>query len=101
MDARQVLFSCCAGELLTTEDESDAIIPGPNGRLISSEERMQHIRMVQPESPVPQPSPVPGRTWRHIWTGLRVLFSVRSQISCYCLEFVFGFCILQLLSLSL
>jgi adducin len=47
------------GDALTTEDESDAIIPGPDGRLISTEERMQHIRMVQPESPVPEPSPVP------------------------------------------
>lgn len=42
------------GEALTTEDESDAIVPGPDGRLISTDERMHQIRVGQTESPLPQ-----------------------------------------------
>lgn len=61
------MYVCVIGEALTTEDESDAIVPGPDGRLISTDERMHQIRVGQTESPLPPPqqqtqsSPVHGR----------------------------------------
>jgi len=37
--------------LVTTEEE--VLTPGPEGRLISSDERMQQVRQAQSESPAP------------------------------------------------
>ena len=46
---------------LTTEeeDEGGAIVPGPDGRLISSDERIQQVRQVQAEAAAGGASPPP------------------------------------------
>ena len=40
-----------AAGLVTTEEE--VLTPGPEGRLISTDERMQQVRQAQSESPAP------------------------------------------------
>jgi len=46
------LSYCLLDDGLTTEeeDEEEVIVPGPDGRLISSDERMQHVRQAQAEA---------------------------------------------------
>jgi len=39
------------GVAVTTEEE--VLTPGPDGRLISTEERMEQVRQAQTESPAP------------------------------------------------
>jgi len=46
-----MLLCVCVVGLGTTDEE--VLTPGPDGRLISTDERMQQVRQAQSESPAP------------------------------------------------
>ena len=56
--SRVMMMMVVVGYAVTSDEE--ALTPGADGRLISTDERMQQVRQAQTESPTPQPHSTDG-----------------------------------------